>query len=125
MPKGVSDHLAPRVPAVVIDERGALSEPDWAGPKVRPTFAGHREVAVAVGLMWDAVADCVLVHRGQVELSRGALSARNVRCSVVRRSAGTAKPPARRHSSPYRPRRGVSTATVPPARGEAAASGEP
>jgi hypothetical protein len=64
------------VRAVVVDERGALAELDWAGAKLRRTFTGHREVAVAAGLFWDAVTDGVLAHRGQVELSRAVLSAK-------------------------------------------------
>jgi len=43
---------------------------------VRPTLVGHREVAIAAGQFVDAVADAALAHRGQVEMSRGVLSAR-------------------------------------------------
>ena len=32
---------------MVVDERGAVAELDWAGATVRPTFTGHRDVAVA------------------------------------------------------------------------------
>ena len=53
-----------------------MAELDWKGAKIRPTFTGHRDVAVAPGLLWDAVTDGVLAHRGQVELSRGVLSAK-------------------------------------------------
>jgi hypothetical protein len=69
-------HLGPRVRAIVVDARGALAELDWAGAKIRPTMTGHRDVAVAAGLLWDAVTDGTLAHRGQVELTRGVLSAK-------------------------------------------------
>ncbi len=50
---------------------------NWTGlAKVRPTLTGHRDVAVAAGLFWDAVTEGTLVHRGQVELTRGVLSAK-------------------------------------------------
>jgi hypothetical protein len=64
------------VRAVVVDERGALADLDWATVRVRPTLVGHREVAVAAGLLLDAVTDGTVQHRGQVELSRGVLSAK-------------------------------------------------
>lgn len=76
LPGWVAAHLGPRVRAVVVDERGALAELDWAGARVRPTLIGHREVAIAAGQFVDAVADGALAHRGQVELSRGVLSAK-------------------------------------------------
>jgi hypothetical protein len=42
-----------------------------------PDVTGHRDVAVAAGLFWDAVTDGTLVHRGQLrELTRGVLSAK-------------------------------------------------
>ena len=48
----------------------------WRAAKLRPEFVGHREVAVAAGLFWDAVSDGkLLAHRGQLELSRAVLSA--------------------------------------------------
>lgn len=59
-----------------VDERGALAELDWAGAGVRPTMVGHRDVAIAAGLFVDAVADGAMAHRGQVEMSRGVLSAK-------------------------------------------------
>jgi hypothetical protein len=76
LPRWVAAHLAPRVRAVVVDERGTLADLDWAAVRVRPTLVGHREVAVAAGLFSDAVTDGTLQHRGQVELSRGVLSAK-------------------------------------------------
>jgi phage terminase large subunit-like protein len=76
LPGWVAAHIGPRVRAVVVDERGALAELDWAGARVRPTMIGHREVAIAAGQFVDAVADDTLAHRGQVELSRGVLSAK-------------------------------------------------
>lgn len=76
LPGWVNAHLDAKVRAVVVDERGALAELDWAAAKVRPTLTGHRDVAVAAGLFWDAVTEGTLVHRGQVELSRGVLSAK-------------------------------------------------
>lgn len=41
-----------------------------------PTLAGARDVAAAAGTLYDAVADGGLRHRGQVELSRGILGAK-------------------------------------------------
>lgn len=75
LPGWVATHLG-RVRAVVVDERGATAELDWAGARVRPTTVGHRDVAIAAGQFVDAVADGELRHRGQVELSRGVLSAK-------------------------------------------------
>ena len=43
LPKWVDAHINPQVRAVVVDERGALAELDWAGAKIGPTFIGHRE----------------------------------------------------------------------------------
>ena len=76
LPAWVDEHITPKVRAVVVDERGALAELDWAGSKVRPTLVGHREVAVAAGQFWDAVVEGTLAHTGQVELSKGVLNAR-------------------------------------------------
>jgi urease accessory protein UreF len=76
LPQWVEAHLTAAVRAVVIDERGALTELDWPGVKVRPTVVGHREVAVAAGLLWDAITEGALVHRGQVELTRAVLAAK-------------------------------------------------
>jgi phage terminase large subunit-like protein len=76
LPGWVDEHLQPRVRAVVVDERGALAELDWGAAKIRPTLTNHRDVAVAAGLFWDAVTEGTLAHRGQVELSRGVLSAK-------------------------------------------------
>lgn len=76
LPAWIDDHLTPQVRAVVLDERGALAELDWAASKVRPTRIGHREVAVACGMFWDGVAESTMVHRGQLELTKGVLSAK-------------------------------------------------
>jgi hypothetical protein len=76
MPAWVDAHLAPNVRAVVVDERGALAELDWVAAKLRPTFTGHREMANAAGQLWDAVTDGVLRHRGQVEMTRAVLGAK-------------------------------------------------
>jgi hypothetical protein len=75
--KWVDEHISGnRVRAVVVDERGALVDLDWVGVKVRPTLVGHRDVANAAGLLWDAVTEGTIAHRGQVELSGAVLSAR-------------------------------------------------
>lgn len=76
LPEWIDKRLTTDVRAVVLDERGALAELDWAAFDVRPTMIGHRDVAVAAGQMWDAVTEGKLLHRGQVELSKGVLSAR-------------------------------------------------
>ena len=39
-------------------------------------MVGSRDVANAAGLLWDAVADGALTHRGQLELTRAVLSAK-------------------------------------------------
>ncbi|BBY48373.1 terminase [Mycolicibacterium arabiense] len=76
MPGWVAAHLGAKVRAVVVDERGALSELDWRAARVRPTLVGHREVAIAAGIFSDAVTDGTMVHRGQVELTRAVLGAK-------------------------------------------------
>lgn len=76
LPDWVASHLGRSVRAVVVDERGALADLDWAAAKIRPTFIGTRDVANAAGLFWDAAADAQLVHRGQLELTRAVLSAK-------------------------------------------------
>ena len=76
LPKWVDARLSGQVRALVVDERGALADIDWAAEKVRPTLIGHRDVANAAGALWDAVTGGVVMHRGQVELSRAVLSAK-------------------------------------------------
>lgn len=76
LPEWVDARLSRNVRAVVVDERSTLAELDWAGAKVRPTFVGARDVANAAGLFWDAVTEGALAHRGQVELSKAVLSAK-------------------------------------------------
>ena len=76
LPAWVDAHLTAAVRAVVVDERGALAELDWAAATVRPNLIGHREVAVAAGLFWDAVTEGTVSHLGQVELTKGVLSAK-------------------------------------------------
>ena len=76
LPDWVDARLTASVRAVVVDERGALAELDWGAANVRPTMVGHRDVAVAAGLFWDAVTEGTLRHRGQVELTKAVLSAK-------------------------------------------------
>lgn len=76
LPEWVDAHLGPNVRAVVVDERSALAELDWAASNVRPHMIGHRDVAVAAGLLWDAVTEGTLNHRGQVELTKAVLGAK-------------------------------------------------
>jgi phage terminase large subunit-like protein len=76
LPEWVSARLSPQVRAVVVDARNPLAELDWRAAGVRPTLAGSRDVAAAAGLMFDAVSDRLVRHRGQVELSRGVLGAK-------------------------------------------------
>lgn len=75
LPDWIGERLA-KVRAVVVDERNPLAELDWPAAQVRPTVIGHREVAVGAGAFVDAVTDRHLRHRGQVELSRGVLGAK-------------------------------------------------
>jgi len=76
LPAWVDAHLSPAVRAVVVDERGALAELDFPGSKVRPHMIGHRDVAVACGLFWDGVTEGTLNHRGQIELTKAVLGAK-------------------------------------------------
>lgn len=76
LPEWVRERLSGKVRAVVIDARNPLAELDWHAAGVRPTIAGTRDVAAAAGGMFDAVAGKQVRHRGQVELSRGVLGAR-------------------------------------------------
>ena len=76
LPAWVSEHLGTAVRAVVVDERSPLVELDWTAARVRPTVAGHRDVAVGAGLFLDAVSEATLRHRGQVELTKAVLGAR-------------------------------------------------
>lgn len=77
LPQWISERLdGGKVRAVVVDERNPVAELDWATARVRPTPIGHRDVAIAAGAFVDAVVDQHLRHRGQVELSRGVLGAK-------------------------------------------------
>ena len=76
LPGWVSERLTGRVRAVVVDERNALAEIDWQAARVRPTMAATREVAVAAGLLYDSITEGTVRHRGQLELSRAVLSAK-------------------------------------------------
>jgi hypothetical protein len=76
LPEWIDSHLTDRVRAVVLDERNAVAELDWASHKIRPMLIGHRDVAVGAGALWDAISEQKMNHRGQVELSRAVLSAR-------------------------------------------------
>lgn len=76
LPEWVAARLSPKVRAVVVDARNPLAELDWTAAGVRPTEAGSRDVAAAAGLLYDAISGELLRHRGQVELSRGVLGAK-------------------------------------------------
>lgn len=76
LPAWIDAHMTPAVRAVVVDERGALAELDWSGAKVRPHLVGHRDVAVAAGEFWDAVTEGRVNHRGQVELTKAVVNAK-------------------------------------------------
>ncbi len=76
VPQWISERVNSGVRAVVIDNAGALAECDWAGARLRPTMIGSHDVAVAAGLMFDGIAEGTIRHRGQLELTRGVLSAR-------------------------------------------------
>ena len=56
-----------------MDERGALAELDWAGADSGPRSPVIVTWLVAAGLLWGAVTDGTLTHRGQVELTRGVI----------------------------------------------------
>jgi hypothetical protein len=76
LPEWTAERLSPKLRAVVIDARNPLAELDWPAVGVRPTLAGSRDVAAAAGLLYDGIADAGIRHRGQVELSRGVLGAK-------------------------------------------------
>lgn len=76
LPEWLEPRLGPKVRAVVVDSRNAAAEVEWRAAGIRPTLAGARDVAAAAGTMFDAVADAQLRHRGQVELTRGVLGAK-------------------------------------------------
>lgn len=76
LPEWIAARLGPKVRAVVVDERGACAELPWTAAKVRPTMVDHRDVAQAAGLFLDAVAEGQMAHRGQVELTRAVLAAK-------------------------------------------------
>ena len=76
LPAWLGPRLGPRVRALVLDSRSPLAELDWQRHNLRPTLLDSRGVAVAAGTFLDAVADNGLRHRGQVELTRGVLGAR-------------------------------------------------
>ncbi|MDQ3485445.1 MAG: hypothetical protein M3445_08590 [Actinomycetota bacterium] len=76
VPEWVAARLTPKVRAVVVDSRNPLAELDWTSAGVRPTLTGVRDMAAACGGLFDAVTDGGVRHRGQVELSRGVLGAK-------------------------------------------------
>lgn len=76
LPAWLAPRLGQNVRAVVVDGRNPLAELDWSGAKLRPTIVGSREVCNAAGGLVDAVTDRGLRHRGQVELTRGVLAAK-------------------------------------------------
>jgi hypothetical protein len=76
VPEWISQRLNNGVRAVVIDERGALAECDWVAANVRPMMIGHRDVAVAAGVFYDAITEQTIRHIGQVELGAGVLAAK-------------------------------------------------
>lgn len=76
LPEWIGDRLFPKVRAVVVDQRNPLAELDWAAAGVRPTVTGVRDLAAACGGLFDAVSGGTLRHRGQVELTRGVLGAK-------------------------------------------------
>lgn len=76
VPAWIAQRIGPRVRAVVVDEKSPAHELDWKASGVRCHAVGHRDVANAAGGLWDAVAEGVLRHRGQIELSTGVLGAK-------------------------------------------------
>lgn len=76
LPEWIEARLGPKVRAVVLDGRSPLAELDWKAAKVRPTLAETRDVGVAAALLYDAVSEGTLRHRGQLELTKAILGAR-------------------------------------------------
>ena len=96
LPEWVASHMGRGVRAVVVDERGALAELDWAGAKVRPTFVGTRDVAdapVFFGTRSPTACWCTAASWS----CRGRCCRRSsARCWAVQRSGGTGRRRVRR-----------------------------
>lgn len=76
LPDWIAPRLSPKVRAVVVDQRNPCAELDWHAAGVRPTVTNVRDLAAACGATYDAVTGGTIRHRGQVELTRGFLGAK-------------------------------------------------
>ena len=76
LPEWVRPRIGKAVRAVVVDQRNAAAELDWRAAGVRPTVATSRDVPAAAGGLFEAVTSGTVRHRGQTELTRAVLGAR-------------------------------------------------
>lgn len=76
LPEWVRPRIGRNVRAVVVDQRNAAAELDWRAAGVRPTVATSRDVPAAAGGLFEAVTSGTVRHRGQTELTRAVLGAR-------------------------------------------------
>lgn len=76
LPEWCRPRIGKAVRAVVVDQRNAAAELDWRAAGVRPTVATSRDVPAAAGALFEAVTSGTLRHRGQTELTRAVLGAR-------------------------------------------------
>lgn len=72
----VGERLTNEARAVVVDSKNPAADLPWRAHGVRPLLLDARGAAHAAGQVYDAVSSGSLRHRGQVELSRGVLGAR-------------------------------------------------
>lgn len=76
LPAWVAERSTSRLRAVVVDSKNPAADLPWRHHGVRPLLIDARGAAQAAGQTFDAVASQSVRHRGQVELSRAVLGAR-------------------------------------------------
>lgn len=76
LPAWLAQRITNRLRAVVVDTKNPAADLPWRAHGVRPLLIDARGAAQASGQMYDAITAGALRHRGQVELSRGVLGAR-------------------------------------------------
>lgn len=76
LPSWIADRITNHLRAVVVDSKNPAADLPWRQHGVRPLLLDARGAAQAAGQMFDTVTAASVRHRGQVELSRGVLGAR-------------------------------------------------
>lgn len=76
LPAWVAERGTDRLRAVVVDSKNPAADVPWRQHGVRPLLLDARGAAQAAGQLYDTVTAASVRHRGQVELSRGVLGAR-------------------------------------------------